>query len=365
MKIAHVAQGACTAATGNQDTRLPELAQSTVGLGHDVTIDRAGDSSVAAFAGYLADRWRPGPPDVVHAHDATAGLAALAAARDHATPVVLTLDCQDAIAQPWQRDGHAPGGSRAEAAIGRNVSLVIAPCTDQAQRLSRLGVPRMSVKVIPGGIDTTQFTPDRSAARRDGLARLVTTMPLADTRGLAALTHAMTRVPDAELLIVGGPPASRLRDSNTYAQISKAAARLGVADRVIFTGHVDRTDMPALLRSAELMVNAAASEAHGTAPVEAMACGTPVLSCASGCYGDAVADRATGVFLTAERPGPLAKQIRDLLASPMLLQGYAIAAADRAWNRYSWERVAGETVAAYESARRPADVCEDGEEVCA
>jgi glycosyltransferase involved in cell wall biosynthesis len=44
----------------------------------------------------------------------------------------------------------------------------------------------------------------------------------------------------------------------------------------------------------------------------------------------------------------LARRIRQLLASPMLLQGYGIAAADRARARYSWERIGQETLAVYE-----------------
>ena len=44
-------------------------------------------------------------------------------------------------------------------------------------------------------------------------------------------------------------------------------------------------------------------------------------------------------------------RIRQLLASPMLLQGYGIAAADRASTRYSWERIARETLAVYERLR--------------
>ena len=65
---------------------------------------------------------------------------------------------------------------------------------------------------------------------------------------------------------------------------------------------------------------------------------------------DAVVDGATGVLVQPGSPRALARRIRQLLTSPMLLEGLGIAAADRARSRYSWERVGQETVAAYERA---------------
>jgi glycosyltransferase involved in cell wall biosynthesis len=50
------------------------------------------------------------------------------------------------------------------------------------------------------------------------------------------------------------------------------------------------------------------------------------------------------------QPGELARRIRQLLAAPMLLQGYGIAAADRASARYSWDRIGQETLAVYEQS---------------
>jgi glycosyltransferase involved in cell wall biosynthesis len=89
-------------------------------------------------------------------------------------------------------------------------------------------------------------------------------------------------------------------------------------------------------------------EPFGLAPLEAMACGTPVVAAAGGSHQDEVIDGTTGVLITPGSPAALARRIRQLLACPMLLQGYGIAAADRASTRYSWERIAKETLAVYE-----------------
>jgi len=95
-------------------------------------------------------------------------------------------------------------------------------------------------------------------------------------------------------------------------------------------------------------------EPFGMACLEAMACGTPVIASALGGHLDTVVDGTTGVLVPPGHPAQLARRIRRLLANPMLLEGFGIAAADRAQARYSWERVARETVAVYEHARRPA-----------
>ncbi len=79
-----------------------------------------------------------------------------------------------------------------------------------------------------------------------------------------------------------------------------------------------------------------------------MACGTPVIAQAVGAYADAVVDGTTGLLLPPGRPEVLVKRLREALAMPMKLTAFGIAAADRARSRYPWERIATETVAAYE-----------------
>jgi D-inositol-3-phosphate glycosyltransferase len=89
-------------------------------------------------------------------------------------------------------------------------------------------------------------------------------------------------------------------------------------------------------------------------PLEAMACGLPVIASDSGASRDIVIDGVTGYLVPPAGPAPLAARIRQLLASPLLGEGLGIAAASRAQARYSWERVSQETLAVYEALpRRP------------
>ena len=79
--------------------------------------------------------------------------------------------------------------------------------------------------------------------------------------------------------------------------------------------------------------------ASGEIALAAMACGTPVAALAAGASADAVLDGTTGVLVPPGRTGLLARRVRDLLASPLRLEAFGIAAADRAQARYSWDRI--------------------------
>ncbi len=121
-----------------------------------------------------------------------------------------------------------------------------------------------------------------------------------------------------------------------------------MAGRITFTGDVSRTHLPALLRSADLLVSGEWEDPSGTVALQAMACGTPVAASVDGVVGDAVIDGTTGFLVPPGQPSVLARRIRHLFASPMQLDAFSVAAVDRARSRYSWDRIGRETVQAYE-----------------
>ena len=101
------------------------------------------------------------------------------------------------------------------------------------------------------------------------------------------------------------------------------------------------------------MIDVSWYEPFGMASLEAMACGTPVIASAIGGHLDTVVDGTTGLLVTPGQPKALARRIRKLLGNPMLLEGFGIAAADRAQARYSWERIGRETIALYTKTQQP------------
>jgi D-inositol-3-phosphate glycosyltransferase len=403
MKIALVAQNATPlhprtgSGPDSDDIGLSELTRQLAGQGHQVTVyaekndpslpDHAelhagvrvehinsgpvsataageqGDAEllerVPAFSGPLRSLWHRDRPDVVHALRWTSGLAALAAARDLGLPIVQEFSSLGVTERraAGRRDGagmKADGASaariRLEPAIGRSATAVVATNSAEVADLTGLGVHRSSIRMVPWGVDTDLFSPEGPVAKRNGRPRLLTAADLRERQPLETLLRALTRVPAAELVVVGGPAEAELDADDAYVKLAKAAATLGIADRVIFTGKVEYGAMPALLRSADLVVSTCQYEPAATTSLQAMACGTPVIAPPVGGHVDAIVDGTTGILIPPDRPALLAQRIRQLLAHPMLLEAYGVAAADRARSRYSWDRIAGETLAVYDRA---------------
>lgn len=303
----------------------------------------------AEIARFLAARWKKDRPDIVHAHHWTSGLAAMLAAREVPVPVVASFG---SLGIAEHRNGvpgpHDGARMKMEACIARSVAGVLAHTSDEVRDLAALGIPGTRVRLVPCGVDTSRFQPEGPAAKRQAGLRLLHVGSLADHQGLDQLVRILPDLPDAELVIAGGPAADELDSDIAYKKLGKLAAGLGVADRITFTGQVTGKHLTALIRSADIFVSTARHEPFGSAAIGAMACGKPVVANAIGGYADAVIDGTTGLLLPPGRPQMLVKRLRELLATPMKLTGFGIAAADRARSRYPWERIAAETAAAYE-----------------
>lgn len=304
------------------------------------------------FGRYLSRRWANDPPDVAHAHFWMSGLAALmAAARE--VPVVQTYHALAAVKRRHQggRDTGPPERVRIERAIGRTADAVIATNANEFAELVRMDVPRGRITVVPCGVDVNRFRP-RGAAQRAGSApRLLVLSRLVERKGVDTAIKALTRVPDAELLVAGGPPREEIDGDPQVHRLRLCAKDAGVADRVEFLGRVGRERVPALLRSADLTVSLPWYEPFGMAALEAMACGVPVVATGVGGHLDTIIDQVTGVHVRPRRPAEAGDRIRELLAAPTRRQSLAVAAADRAQSRFSWERIARETVGVYERVR--------------
>jgi D-inositol-3-phosphate glycosyltransferase len=318
---------------------------------------------VPAFSGPLRSHWESDRPDVVHALRWTSGLAALAAARDLGVPVVQEFSslgvterrvAAGLAAGGVKADGASAARIRLEPAIGRSATAVVATNSAEVADLASLGVQRSSIRVVPWGVDTELFDPEGPVAKRNGRPRLLTAADLTERKPLETLLRALTRIPGAELLVVGGPDQAELATDDNYVKLAKFAATIGITDRVIFTGKVEYAAMPPLLRSADLVVSTCQYEPSGTTSLQAMACGTPVIAPPVGGHMDAVVDGTTGIIIPPDRPALLAQRIRQLLAHPMLIEAYSVAAVDRVRSRYSWNRIAGETLAVYDRVTAPA-----------
>ncbi|MBP2703065.1 glycosyltransferase [Microbispora sp. RL4-1S] len=297
------------------------------------------------FAECLARRWSAERPDVVHAHFWMSGLVSLTAAEDLGIPVVQTFHALGTVKRRWQGDADTspPRRLQAERDIGRRALAVIATCRDEVSELAAMGVPAGRVVVVPCGVDLGLFRPDGPVAPRSGRFRVLTVSRIVPRKGVDTVVRAMPAVPGAELVIAGGDPDDP-RDEEV-ARLRALARELGVGDRVRLIGSVGRDEVPALMRSADVLVSVPWYEPFGMVPLEALACGVPVVASAVGGHLDTVA--GCGVLVPPRRPAALSPVLCDLLARPELRGALSTAGVRRARARYGWPRVAERTESVY------------------
>ncbi len=301
------------------------------------------------FGAFLREQWRRERPEVVHAHFWMSGLAALSAARSTETPVVQTFHALGVVKRRHQgADDTSPADRiRLEQSIAQQTDRIIATCTDEVFELARMGVPRARTSVIPCGVDLEQFTPDGPTAAKTSTHRVISVGRLVPRKGFDIAITALADLPDTELVLIGGPDEGAVADDPEGSRLLALADELGVRDRLHMVGQVPRTHVPQLLRSADVVVCTPWYEPFGITPLEAMACGVPVVASAVGGLIDTVVDGVTGRLVTPQEPASLAAAVRELLDAPEVRQRYGRAGYDRVHARYSWDRVARDTLREY------------------
>jgi D-inositol-3-phosphate glycosyltransferase len=308
------------------------------------------------LAARLRQSWRADPPDVVHAHFWMSGLAALAAGRPLGLPVVQTFHALGVVKRRHQgaKDTSPPSRLRDEQFLAREADRIVATCSDEVFELVRMGADLRRVTVVPCGVDLGLFRPDGPAEPRDpGRSRLLVVSRLVERKGIGDVITALAELPETELVVAGGPPARRLAEDPEARRLAALAERLGMAARVQLRGQVEPGDLPALYRSADLVVCVPWYEPFGIVPLEAMACGVPVVASAVGGLVDSVVDGVAGVHVPPRRPDLLAGVLAGLLADPARRAALGAAGARRARRRYGWDRIARGTLQVYAGLTAP------------
>jgi D-inositol-3-phosphate glycosyltransferase len=302
------------------------------------------------FAESLHAAWREDPPVVVHAHFWMSGHAALAAARPLGIPVVQTFHALGVVKRRHQgdKDTSHPGRIEAERAIMRGADWIVATCSDEVGELEREGASLGRVSVVPCGVDLDEFRPAGEGERRDpSLGRLVMVGRLVERKGIDNAIAALRALPGVELVVAGGPTRDQLATDPEANRLLALAEELGVADRVLMRGRVEREHVPALIRSADAVLCVPWYEPFGIVPLEAMACGVPVIASAIGGMLDTVVDGVTGLHVTPRDASAIVRAAHDLLPHHDRRKRMGVAGIRRARELYSWERVAADTLEVY------------------
>jgi glycosyltransferase involved in cell wall biosynthesis len=235
----------------------------------------------------------------------------------------------------------------ADAATG-----LLAVSRDLAGQMAAMGMDGDKITVHYTGLDRDRFRPFDHQQLRSQLSReLGFAMPdnapllacvgaLIPRKGQGIAITALRAIPEARLVLIGkGEDEVRLR---------ALAASEGVAERVHFAGSIDHDLMPLILSAADVMVLPTASEGLANAWVEALACGTPVVTCDVGGARELINCDTAG-RLVERTPEAVAAGINAVLASPPPRE--AVAALTEG---FSWDANAAALAAHYERLIAPA-----------
>jgi D-inositol-3-phosphate glycosyltransferase len=310
-----------------------ELADALGRLDQDVAV-HMGARGAENFGSNLVEVCRTHRPDLIHAHSRAAGLAASLVAHDLGLPVVQTF--------------HAYGHNRrVDRYTGAHAAMILAACADDVRELCRLGIQRSRVSVVADGVDTATFTPEGPVAATGKRPRILSVGTSLTRHGHDLVIAAMTRLPKAELVIAGGPDPAQLNGDAEAQRLRRVAEHYGVSGQVRLLGHVRHRRMPALLRSATVVVCDPWHAPAGRVSLEAMACGVPVVAAEIGGLRDIVVDHVTGRHVRPRDPLALAEVLQALLPDAVLRGAYGAAGRDRAEARYSWDQIASDTLRVY------------------
>lgn len=307
--------------------------------------------------------------DVAHANFFMSGLVAMQLKSALGLPFVVTFHGLGLVRRMHQ--GSADEFPAKRIAIERDVmraaDAIIAECPEDGRHLVTLyDADPHKIVVIPCGFAADEFWPiaPRFARRALGLpsdapvllsvGRLVPRKGVDDViRGLGLLVRKLG-VP-AELLVVGGN--SDVADPAVTPEIARlraVAAEEGVADRVTFTGRRSRELLKLYYSAADAFITTPWYEPFGMTPVEAMACGTPVIGARVGGIKYSVLDRRTGFLVSPNDPAELAERAKEVCCSPRLAERLASSAVRRAYGLFRWERVTCSLAALYAGVHRVA-----------
>ncbi len=302
---------------------------------------------VADWAATLERMWSSDAPDVVHAYGWLGGLAAQLAARRLGLPTVQTFLGLAVTARSAWGDRHESERERIEPLLARGATWVTGECTADVDVLARWRHGRARVSNLCSGIDVERYSPVGPAAPRNGLHRVFCLVPdPLEYNGIDIAIRALPGVLGAEL-VVAETAAADPGHAAARAGLERLAAELGVSERVRFAGTVGGEDLPSLLRSADVVVCTPRRAPRATPVLQAMASGVAVVTLPVGVLTDAVVDGVTGQVLSRHSPGAVATALRSLQAQSFHCESMGAAGRSRAVSRFSWDRIALDSLNIY------------------
>jgi D-inositol-3-phosphate glycosyltransferase len=316
------------------------------------------------FADYMRRFMLAGRPhDLVHANFFMSGLVGCQLKRWLGTPLVVTFHALGKVRLLHQ--GKADGFPRERLEIEqramREADVIVAECPeDEHDQVSLYHADSRKIRVVPCGFDPLELGPidKRIARERLGLepneftvlqlGRMVPRKGVDNAiRGVAELYRGGDR--DVRLLVVGGDSESA--DPIATPEIGRLmgiAEQEGIADRVTFVGQRGRDVIRYYYSASDVFVTTPWYEPFGITPLEAMACGTPVVGSDVGGIKYTVRDGVTGYLVPPRDPAALADRLRLLYRNPKRREQLSRQAIQWVNAQFTWRKVSAQLAEVYE-----------------
>jgi glycosyltransferase involved in cell wall biosynthesis len=225
-----------------------------------------------------------------------------------------------------------------QARVARRLDAVTTVSENSRRDIAtHMGVEPSGVEVIPVGIDPAEFTPPPPGQARDVDSILAITSADVALKGLVHLLEALAKLRTerpVRLTVVGaarpGGPADIALD------------RLGLRDAVRFTGPVPEAELVSLLQRATVVAIPSLYEGFSLPAIEAMACGTPLVTTDAGALPEVVGSKA-GLRVRAGDVGELTAALQLVLDSPSLGEQLGRAGRRRVLDSFTWRATAQRT----------------------
>ena len=200
-----------------------------------------------------------------------------------------------------------------------------------------------SIEVIPNAVDVAKFSapvPEEELGalkakldKKMGDVFLFTASRLVLSRGVEDCIRALPHLPGEVKLLIAG-------DGEDRAKLEAIAKEAQVESRVMFLGHVGHADLPAYFKVSDIFVRPSVIEGLGSAFLEALAAGIPVVATPVGGIPDFLTEGETGIFCDVQDPRSLAAAVRRYLDDPALVQRVVVNAKKLVAEKYEWTMVA-------------------------
>ena len=284
--------------------------------------------------------------DVIHSNSLWNHLDCALAGRLSRRPVVLEL-----------HDLVRPG-------LGRRVLRVAVRLASRTVAVSRavadtVGPAAGGLRVVPQAVDTERFHPGPADASWRARLSSRPDQPIIGVVGRVDPEKGITTVVQAMAMLAGPAGRSHLAvvgapalDDGTYEAALRVEASHLLGDRHRFVGPVE--EVPAVLRSLDVLVNASASEPFGLSVLEAQASGVPVIGTDAGGIPEFVTDGETGLLVAPGRPEALAVGLSRILEEPGLRHDLVAAARSAVVAQHALAVRAGALAGIYRDVAAPA-----------